>query len=145
MNTKWLILSLMAIFMVGWQAAMAGDLNGKDLREHQRYEGWRRLVPTHLKVQYAGGMGVGSVGGGWDFGRKGQYETDLMLGVLPNAYAEDTHLILSLRQSFIPWSKSLNSRCAFEPLSCGIYATFITGEKFWFKEPSHYPGSYYKY
>ena len=41
-----------------------------DKREHLRYdERWERLKPTHLKWQYAGGMGLNSVGVGWDYGR----------------------------------------------------------------------------
>ena len=39
-----------------------------DKREHLRYdERWERLKPTHLKWQYAGGMGLNSVGVGWDY------------------------------------------------------------------------------
>lgn len=28
-----------------------------DFREHRGYRSWKRLLPTHVKVQYAGGMG----------------------------------------------------------------------------------------
>lgn len=28
-----------------------------DFREHRGYEGWERGIPTHVKAQYAGGMG----------------------------------------------------------------------------------------
>ena len=35
-----------------------------DWREHRGYEGWERLLPTHVKAQYAGGMGFLSVGCG---------------------------------------------------------------------------------
>ena len=45
-----------------------------DKREHLRYdERWERLKPTHLKWQYAGGMGLNSVGVGWDYGRRWMY------------------------------------------------------------------------
>ena len=37
-----------------------------DFRKHRGYEGWERLIPTHVKAQYAGGMGFMSVGCGWD-------------------------------------------------------------------------------
>lgn len=51
-----------------------------DQRTHLRYEGWERLKPTHLKWQYAGGMGLNSVGIGWDYGRRCQWETDFLVG-----------------------------------------------------------------
>ena len=60
-----------------------------DKRKHLRYdERWERLKPTHLKWQYAGGMGLNSVGVGWDYGRRCQWETDFQVG-FPNALEFD--------------------------------------------------------
>ena len=38
------------------------DTKRWDKRIHLRYEGWERMKPTHVKMQYAGGMGVLSTG-----------------------------------------------------------------------------------
>ena len=59
-----------------------------DRRRHTCRDGWRRMIPTHVKVQYAGGMGFLSFGAGWDYGRKCQWETDLYLGFLPRSKAD---------------------------------------------------------
>lgn len=51
-----------------------------DHRTYRGYEGWKKVVPTHVKLQYAGDMGVFAAGCGWDYGRKEQWETDFMIG-----------------------------------------------------------------
>ncbi|WP_295878819.1 hypothetical protein [uncultured Alistipes sp.] len=114
-----------------------------DFREHRGYRSWKRLLPTHVKVQYAGGMGVVSAGYGWDYGRKCRWETDLMIGLLPGAYADKTHTTFTLRQNYIPWSIRCCERFAIEPFTCGLYMTLISGEKFWIHEPDRYPGDQY--
>ena len=51
-----------------------------DKRKHLQYKGWEKLKPTHIKMQYAGGMGLLSTGIGWDYGRRCQWESDFLLG-----------------------------------------------------------------
>ena len=34
-----------------------------DMRVHEGYVGLERLIPTHVKLQYAGGMGVANAAG----------------------------------------------------------------------------------
>ncbi|MBP3318240.1 MAG: hypothetical protein J6L01_07120 [Alistipes sp.] len=114
-----------------------------DRREHEGYEGWMRIVPTHIKAQYAGGMGVMSVGAGWDYGQKCRWETDLMFGLLPKAYADATHMTFTLRQNYIPWSVQISPRLDLEPLTLGAYINVISGERFWVKEPGKYPDEHY--
>ncbi len=114
-----------------------------DKRVHRHYEGWERLCPTHAKLQYAGGMGVLSVGVGWDYGKRRQWETDILVGYLPKKYARNLKTIFTLKQNYIPWSMSFNGHWALEPFYCGLYVTTITGKEFWTKEPGRYPDSYY--
>ena len=99
-----------------------------DRRIHRGYEGWERLIPTHVKVQYAGGMGVVSAGVGWDYGRRCRWETEVMTGLLPKAYSDRTHATFTVRQNYIPWSISLGNRLALEPFACGIYVNMISGQ-----------------
>lgn len=117
-----------------------------DCREHRGYGGWERVIPTHVKAQYAGGMGVMSVGCGWDYGRRGCWETDVMVGLLPRCYTtRAAHATFTLRQSYIPWSIRCCDRFAIEPFTCGAYLSVISGEEYWLHEPAKYPGpgSYY--
>lgn len=101
------------------------------------------MLPTHVKAQYAGGMGFLSVGYGWDYGRKCRWETDMLIGVLPKAYSDNTHMTFTLKQNYIPWSIRCCDRLALEPFSCGIYMNFISGENFWIKGPDRYPEARY--
>lgn len=88
-----------------------------DRREHCGYESWERLLPTHVKAQYAGGMGFLSAGYGWDYGRKCRWETDMMIGVLPKAYSDRTHMTFTLKQNYIPWSIRCGERFFHNRLS----------------------------
>lgn len=120
-----------------------GERRRLDRRVHRGYEGWERMIPTHVKVQYAGGMGLMSAGVGWDYGRRCRWETDLMTGFLPKAYSDRTHATFTVRQSYIPWSINISGRIALEPLTCGIYVNMISGEDYWVREPDRYPGDIY--
>lgn len=120
-----------------------GDRRPLDRRAHVGYEGWERIIPTHVKVQYAGGMGFMSAGVGWDYGRKCRWETDVMAGFLPKAYSDRTHATFTMRQNYIPWSIGLSDRIALEPLTCGVYLNIISGEDYWVREPEKYPNEIY--
>lgn len=123
----------------------AGSKRKWDKRVHLRYEGWQRLKPTHAKFQYAGGMGVSSVGVGWDYGKRCQWETDFLVGYLPKRYANEFRLTFTVKQNYIPFSVSINDRWAIEPFYCGLYVTTIAGEEFWKREPGRYPNRYYNF
>lgn len=116
-----------------------------DKRVHLKYKGWQRLKPTHVKYQYAGGMGVSSLGVGWDYGKRCQWETDFFVGYLPQRYAEKFRLTFTLKQNYIPFSMSFNDQWALEPFYCGLYVTTIAGDEFWKKEPGRYPNKYYNF
>ena len=66
--------------------ALAGQeatdkLENRHARKLEKYKkGWESLIPRYEKIQYAGSMGLISLGVGWDYGRKKQWETDLFLG-----------------------------------------------------------------
>ena len=110
-----------------------------DRRQHRSREGWERIIPTHVKVQYAGGMGFLSFGAGWDYGRKCQWETDLYLGFLPRSKAGKFYLTATLKQNHIPWDIACGKRFSFTPFYYGLYINTIFGEKFWVREPERDP------
>lgn len=61
---------------------------GYDNRVHRFRKNWERIIPTHAKIQYAGNMGLLSFGTGWDYGKRNQWETDILLGFIPKKYYE---------------------------------------------------------
>lgn len=112
----------------------------------ERYQNqWSKLIPTHQKIQYAGGMGFLSVGVGWDYGKNDQWETDVMLGYVPKYTTKRSKITLTVKQNFIPWQKDLNSRFSIEPFACGLYVNTIFDDDFWVSEPDKYPSNYYSF
>lgn len=124
----------------------------KQARRNARYERklhnyrtrWEKVIPTHAKLQLAGGIGVVSVGMGWDYGRHNQWETDLMIGYLPKYSSNKGKITLTLKENYIPWSIPIGkSAFEFSPLTCGLYLNTILSQDFWVREPERYPKGYY--
>lgn len=114
-------------------------------RKLERYkEGWSRLIPRYQKVQYAGSMGLISLGVGWDYGKKKQWETDLFLGYLPRFDGDKGHVTITLKENYIPWKLNFKKdRLSFEPFTASLYMNKIFGNEFWSREPDKYPDGYY--
>ncbi len=107
---------------------------------------WSKLIPRYAKAQYAGSMGLVSFGIGWNYGKKDQWETDLMFGYIPQYSTEHGKLCITLKENFTPWKIKLGENgFMLEPLSCGIYANSVLDDDFWMKEPGKYPNSYYNF
>lgn len=106
---------------------------------------WQKLIPSYSKAQFAGSMGLISVGTGWNYGKNKQWETDLLFGIVPRYSTEKVKVTMTLKQNFIPWSIRVNDKIDFKPFSTGLYLNTIFAEEFWRSEPSKYPNSYYKF
>lgn len=113
--------------------------------QERRREFWRSMTPDYSNIQFAGGMGMFSIGPGWDYGRKRQWETEFLIGFVPRFNGNRPTLTLTLKENYIPWRIALGEHFAFEPLETGLYFTFVTSKQFWGNEPKKYGGSYYKY
>lgn len=110
----------------------------------RRMERWQRLIPRHYKMQFAGSIGIVSVGTGWTYGRKEQWETDIMLGFLPKFESEHNKAVLTLKESYVPWKLRIGkSGWVIQPLSCSLYFSSILDSQFWTREPDRYPRGYY--
>ena len=114
-------------------------------RTDWKYDGWERLKPKNLKMQYAGGMGFLSTGVGWEYGKSGQWNTDVLLGFIPRAYADKFRITFTLKQTYSPWHLFFKPQFSYEPFACGLYVNTIWGEEFWEKEPGKYPNNYYNF
>ena len=110
----------------------------------RRMEAWRRLIPDHYKWQFAGSIGVVSLGTGWTYGKKQQWETDLFLGVLPKFESDRHKVVFTVKQSYVPWRLRVKeSPWVVQPLSCSFFLSSVLNEKFWTREPDRYPKGYY--
>lgn len=117
--------------------------NRYDRRVHRYRKHWESLIPTHTKLQFAGNMGLLSLGTGWDYGRHNQWETDIFFGILPKYQSDKTKITMTLKQNYMPWSIGLGKQFYVEPLACGMYLNTVFGEDFWTNEPDRYPKGYY--
>ena len=118
--------------------------NGYDRRVRRYRRRWAALIPTHTKLQFAGNMGLLSAGFGWDYGKRNQWETDLLFGFVPKFSSDKAKATFTVKQNYIPWSLQIKkSRFSAEPLSCGLYLNTVFGDEFWVSEPDRYPKGYY--
>ena len=113
-------------------------------RRLERYQRrFNSLIPQTQVLQFYGDMGLVSVGIGWDYGKREQWETNFLIGVVPKYNSDKTRLSFTLKQNYTPWSFSLNEVVSLEPFSTGLYLNTIFGDKFWTHEPDRYPQGYY--
>ena len=116
-----------------------------DRRVHRYRRSWGALLPTQSVLQTFGNMGLFSLGVGWDYGKRGQWETQLLFGFIPKFDSSHAKLTMTLKENYIPWSTNLGKGWAFEPLECGLYFTTVFGKDFWTKQPSKYGSGYYPF
>lgn len=124
---------------------IASAQNGYERRVEKYQNQWSKLIPTHTKIQYAGGMGLLSFGAGWDYGKNNQWETDVFFGFLPKYSTSKTKITFTLKQNFIPWNKDLGKNFSIDPLACGLYINTIFDGDFWVSEPDKYLSGYYSF
>ena len=120
---------------------MAQVDNGK--REERYVHQWNRLMPKQVKLQFAGSMGMLSLGTGWYYGRNSQWETDLFIGFIPRIDDVKGHITMTLKQTYSPFRLKLNDAISYEPLTGGAYINKIFGTYFWSRLPEKYPRNYY--
>lgn len=86
---------------------LAGTLQAQeeiedDVRYKKRVEKyisrWEKLIPHYTKLQFAGSMGMLSLGTGWNYYRN-HWETDVYLGIVPRN--SDRHAMATLHSNRI--------------------------------------------
>ena len=116
-----------------------------DKRVHYYRKNWGELIPTQGIVQVCGNMGVFSIGLGWDYGKRRQWETNLLVGWIPRFDSSNSKLTFTLKENYIPWSRYLDKGWSFEPLECSLYLNTVFGHDFWTKQPTKYENGYYPF
>lgn len=99
--------------------------------------------PYHVKAQFAGDIGLVSVGAGRSFLR-GKVEADLFLGYLPERVGGDRIVTAAVKATCVP-VKALQVRSLdWQPLRTGLQAGHTFGREYFAFEPQDkYPKSYY--
>lgn len=123
------------------------------LEKHHRL--WLSLMPSTVRIQYAGSIGLINLGMGWEYGKRHQWETDFMFGLVPKYDKDEAFATFTLRQTYVPWTKKLFHnyewgkgpyRYTWQPLSCGLFLNSVLHGNYWTKEPERYPDQdYYRF
>lgn len=116
------------------------DLQTRRATRHVEF--WNNMVPKYTKLQFAGSMGMLSLGTGWNYGND-HWETDVFLGVVPRNSDRHAMVTFTLKQNYMPWRIDIGERLMFEPLACGMYANILFDRDFWVSDPDKYPNGYY--
>lgn len=119
------------------------EMSAFEKRQLKYTRRWENLIPKYSKIQFAGGMGIVSVGTGWEYGKNRQWETDLLFGLIPKHSSKHAKVTMTLKQNFTPWNLPLKGHFSLEPLSTGLYLNTVFGSEFWTKNPDKYPKGYY--
>lgn len=124
------------------------DSHGGENPRYARYvqhsqERWMRMIPNLGTVQYAGNIGMVSLGLGWDYGRHDALETHVLVGYLPKYNTENSNLTFTLKENYIPWHVEMADRAVFHPVCFTVFLNSIFGDEFWTEEPDRYPSGYY--
>ena len=110
------------------------------------HERWNNLIPRYTKMQYAGSMGLVSVGVGWVHGKKEHWETDLIVGYIPKYTTDRAKACITIKENYIPWKlQTKNQNLYIDPFHCGLYFNTILDKEFWGKESSEDSNSIYNY
>lgn len=150
---KWSRYIISALLLLSTLSAIAGDSiyaslpkeSLYDKRIHRYRKHWAALIPTQFVIQNAGNMGVLSAGIGWDYGKRRQWETDLLFGYIPKHQSTRGKLTITLKENYLPWSIDLRKGWSLEPLQASIYVNTVYGHEFWRSQPGRYPDDYYEF
>jgi hypothetical protein len=151
---KWKRLITNAVMLMCALHVTAGDsLDVKPTTYEKRMKRmqniWAALIPSHFVIQNAGNMGVVSMGSGWNYGNRRQWETDLLFGYIPKHESTRGKLTMTVKENYIPWGINLSpkvpgGRWTFEPLTASVYLNTVYGHEFWKSQPGRYPDKYYE-
>ena len=106
---------------------------------------WDLLIPTSGIIQTCGNMGIISLGIGWEYGKRRQWETQLLFGYIPKFSSDDEKLTMTLKENFIPWRCNIGKGWWFEPLECSLYFNTVFGHDLRTKQPTKYESGYYPF
>ena len=66
-----------------WEYERKDTITGEyEKRIYKYHRRWHNLIPTHTAFQYAGSIGIVSMGLGWDYGKNGKQPS--CWGICPN-------------------------------------------------------------
>ncbi|WP_046244625.1 hypothetical protein [Hymenobacter terrenus] len=116
-------LSAFLLAALGAQAAVPPDTTAKTpLPPVERK--WYR--PEHLLLQTGGGLGMVTVGAGYEFSRN-RLETDVLVGYVPKRYAGSALGVFSVKLMYSPFRLRVMEQVQVLPITLGAYFSSTQG------------------
>ena len=106
--------------------------------------GFRKKLPDYIKLQYAGGIGLISIGAGYS-NKKDKLEGELYYGYLPRSIGGIRIHSLSAKFIWIPLHLSIKNKYQLKPLMTGILFNYNFGIQYFGFDPENYPYNYYSF
>jgi len=101
-----------------------------------------KLMPSHVKLQYAGNIGMFSTGFGYRSPNQ-KWIGDFMYGFVPSSYANDPIHSLTLKGKYVPIDRSYSHTLQVDWLQVGLWFNYSFGDDYFLKLPSYYDSGYY--
>ena len=124
------LITQVADTLSGQEYAQVTDSLKREMKYEKRRERymrrWMRLVPNQATLQYAGSIGLMSVGVGWHYGKNQHWETELLIGFVPRYHTESVHTTFTIKERYVPWHCSLNKHLTLQPLTTEADRQVIT-------------------
>jgi len=105
---------------------------------------FKKKLPDHIKLQYAGGIGFLSIGAGYS-NKKDKLEGDLFYGYLPRSIGGVRINSLSGKFTWIPYHLLVRNKYKLEPLMMGLLINYNFGRQYFGFDPDKYPYRYYSF
>lgn len=102
------------------------------------------LLPDHATLQFAGSIGVGSLGAGYR-NPKNTLEGELLLGYLPASMGGDHFFTPALKGNWLPFLLFEDRKVQLYPIQTGVMVAYTFGSEFFSKQPDYYPKGYYPF
>ena len=100
------------------------------------------ILPDHIKLQFAGGVGALSIGIGYE-SRNTKLEGDFIYGYVPKKLGGITIHTISSKITWFPLKKIELKSLAVKPLAFGLLVNYTFGKQYFLFSPENYPFNYY--
>lgn len=99
-------------------------------------------IPSHAKLQFAGNIGMFSIGAGYHL-RNPKWEVDLIYGYVPSKYAyKDLHSITA-KATWGTLKRSYQEDLEITWIKLGLLQNYSFGQRYFTRLPEHYEKGYY--
>ncbi|MFC5269810.1 hypothetical protein [Adhaeribacter terreus] len=102
----------------------------------------RWYIPDHAVAQFAGNIGLVSVGVGYSY-LNDKVQTDILYGFVPAFESKTSIHIVTAKNAYHPFAIDLANDYVFEPLRIGAGVSYSAGPQFFTRLPKRYPNRYY--